>query len=49
MLKVDTSFKKGILLISIGGDLVKDTVSDLDTIIKLIKITYEKAMSYYLA
>ena len=37
MLKVDTSFKKGILLISIGGDLVKDTVSDLDTIIKLIK------------
>ena len=37
MLRVDTSFKKGILLISIGGDLVKETISDLDDIIKLIK------------
>ena len=37
MLIIDTSFKKGILLISIGGDLVKETISDLDDIIKLIK------------
>lgn len=37
MLRVDTSFKKGILLISIGGDLVKETISDLDNVIKLIK------------
>ena len=37
MLIIDTSFKKGILLISIGGDLVKETVNDLNSIIKLIQ------------
>ena len=37
MLIIDTSFKKGILLISIGGDLVKETVNDLKSIIKLIQ------------
>ncbi len=37
MLIIDTSFKKGILLISIGGELIKETLSDLNNIIKLIQ------------
>lgn len=37
MLEVSTVFKKGALIITLGGDLVKNTVSDLNNIVDLFK------------
>ena len=37
MLEIKTTFKKGILIISLGGELVRGTINYLDIIIDLIE------------
>ena len=37
MLEIKTTFKKGILIISLGGELVRETINNLDIIIDLIE------------
>ena len=37
MLEIKTTFKKGILIISLGGELVRGTINYLDSIINLIE------------